>query len=215
MAERDCRERGYGSVSVFVSEGLGEDLTTLESASLGARTDAVVLGDLGDGFTPEILNRIFRTLMDGAELVALQHNRYWRRADGLALDAGAYAAALEYASGREAVTVGKPARAFFWPPWETWGWSAASWLATMSRRTSAGRWRGPARDPGKDRQVPAGRPDSTRDADGDRGLDQGCPGLLAASASDARRRQRADCERASCPVERLRRLRPRHRRAAY
>jgi ribonucleotide monophosphatase NagD (HAD superfamily) len=45
--------------------------------------------------------------------VALQHNRYWRRADGLALDVGAYAAALEYATGREAVTVGKPAREFF------------------------------------------------------------------------------------------------------
>ena len=43
----------------------------------------------------------------------LQHNRYWHRADGLALDVGAYAAALEYASGREAVTVGKPARDFF------------------------------------------------------------------------------------------------------
>src|SRR2546423_1428496 len=50
---------------------------------------------------------------DGAELVALQHNRYWRRADGLALDVGAYAAALEYATGREAVVVGKPAQAFF------------------------------------------------------------------------------------------------------
>ena len=52
-------------------------------------------------------------MMDGAELVALQHNRYWRRSDGLALDVGAYAAALEYATGREAVTVGKPAREFF------------------------------------------------------------------------------------------------------
>jgi phospholysine phosphohistidine inorganic pyrophosphate phosphatase len=45
--------------------------------------------------------------------VALQHNRYWRRADGLVLDVGAYSAALEYASGREAVVVGKPAPAFF------------------------------------------------------------------------------------------------------
>jgi HAD superfamily hydrolase (TIGR01458 family) len=113
MAERYCRERGFRSVTVLVSEGLREDLETLESASLGAHTDAVVLGDLGEGFTPEVLNGVFRSLMDGAELVALQHNRYWRRADGLALDVGAYAAALEYASGREAVTVGKPARAFF------------------------------------------------------------------------------------------------------
>jgi phospholysine phosphohistidine inorganic pyrophosphate phosphatase len=113
MAERYCREQGYGSVRVLVSDGLREDLAELESADSGGRADAVVLGDLGDGFTPEVLNGIFRALMDGAELVALQHNRYWRRADGLALDVGAYAAALEYASSREAVTVGKPARDFF------------------------------------------------------------------------------------------------------
>jgi HAD superfamily hydrolase (TIGR01458 family) len=100
-------------VTVLVSAELREDLTALQSTALGAATDAVILGDLGDGFTPEVLNRVFRTLMEGAELVALQHNRYWRRADGLALDVGAYAAALEYASGKDAVTVGKPARAFF------------------------------------------------------------------------------------------------------
>jgi ribonucleotide monophosphatase NagD (HAD superfamily) len=51
--------------------------------------------------------------MDGAELIALQHNRYWRRQDGLTLDVGAYAAALEYATGVAGVTVGKPAGAFF------------------------------------------------------------------------------------------------------
>jgi phospholysine phosphohistidine inorganic pyrophosphate phosphatase len=113
MAERYCRERGFESVTVLVSEGLREDLAALDSVTPGAHTDAVVLGDLGDGFTPAVLNGAFRALMDGAELVALQHNRYWRRADGLALDVGAYAAALEYATGREAVTVGKPARAFF------------------------------------------------------------------------------------------------------
>ncbi len=113
MAERHCRERGYRSVSLLVSEGLREDLAGLESAAPGSRPDAVVLGDLGDGFTPDVLNGAFRAMMDGAELVALQHNRYWRRADGLALDVGAYAAALEYASDRESVTVGKPARSFF------------------------------------------------------------------------------------------------------
>ncbi|MGO8906520.1 MAG: TIGR01458 family HAD-type hydrolase [Solirubrobacteraceae bacterium] len=113
MAVRYCREREYGSVMALVSDGLREDLAALKSAAPGAHADALVLGDIGDRFTPEVLNGAFRALMDGAELIALQHNRYWRRADGLALDVGAYAAALEYASGREAVTVGKPARAFF------------------------------------------------------------------------------------------------------
>jgi phospholysine phosphohistidine inorganic pyrophosphate phosphatase len=113
MAVRHCRERGYESVVVLVSDKLREDLAPLESLGAGEKADAVVLGDLGDGFTADVLNGAFRLLMDGAELVALQHNRYWRRADGLALDVGAYAAALEYASGREAVVVGKPAEEFF------------------------------------------------------------------------------------------------------
>jgi HAD superfamily hydrolase (TIGR01458 family) len=121
MAERHCQEQGYEAVTVLVSDGLREDLDALDSAVPGARTEAVILGDLGDGFTPEVLNSVFRAMMDGAELVALQHNRYWRRADGLALDVGAYAAALEYASGQEAVTVGKPAQAFFLAAMEDMG----------------------------------------------------------------------------------------------
>ena len=113
MAVSHCEEHGYESVAMLVSEKLREDLAALKELKSGARADAVVLGDLGDGFTAEVLNGAFRQLMDGAELVSLQHNRYWRRKDGLALDVGAYAAALEFASGREGVVVGKPAEAFF------------------------------------------------------------------------------------------------------
>jgi phospholysine phosphohistidine inorganic pyrophosphate phosphatase len=113
MAVSHCEEHGYESVTMLVSEKLREDLTALRELKGGERADAVVLGDLGDGFTSEVLNGAFRQLMDGAELVSLQHNRYWRRKDGLALDVGAYAAALEFASGREGVVVGKPSEAFF------------------------------------------------------------------------------------------------------
>ena len=74
---------------------------------------AVIVGDLGDAFGYDVLNRAFRQVMDGAELIALQKNRYWLRADGLSLDVGPFVAALEYATGREAYVVGKPARAFF------------------------------------------------------------------------------------------------------
>jgi HAD superfamily hydrolase (TIGR01458 family) len=113
MAVRHCRERGYRSVELLVSERLLEDLAPLQRSGSASEADAVILGDLGSAFNADVLNGAFRLLMDGAELVALQHNRYWRRADGLALDVGAYAAALEYATGREAVVVGKPAREFF------------------------------------------------------------------------------------------------------
>ena len=73
----------------------------------------MIVGDLGDRWDYEVLNRAFRRLMDGAELIALQKNRYWETAEGLSLDAGPFVAALEYATGREAEVIGKPSPAFF------------------------------------------------------------------------------------------------------
>ena len=75
--------------------------------------DAVLVGDLGAGWTPALVNEAFRYLMDGAALVALQKGRYWLAADGLRVDAGAWVAALEYASGCSARVCGKPEPAFF------------------------------------------------------------------------------------------------------
>jgi len=113
LAVAHCRSHGYRRVSLMVGESLREDLAGLEAAAADETAEAVVLGDLGAGFTAATLNAAFRRLMDGAELIALQHNRYWRRADGLTLDVGAYAAALEYASGVVPTVIGKPARQFF------------------------------------------------------------------------------------------------------
>lgn len=108
-----CRAAGHDSVLLLVPDGLRGDLAGIGEVRGDEQPDAVVLGDLGDGFTSDALNRAFRVLMDGAELVALQHNRYWRSAEGLVLDVGAYASALEYAAGVEATVVGKPSRQFF------------------------------------------------------------------------------------------------------
>lgn len=75
--------------------------------------DAVFLGDAGEAFTYAALNRAFRLLMEGAPLLAVGRNRYFREPDGLSLDAGPFVAALEHAAGVEAEIVGKPAPAFF------------------------------------------------------------------------------------------------------
>lgn len=85
-----------------------------EFAEFGAEAaDAVLLGDAGEGFTHARLNRAFRLLMDGAPLLAMGNNRYFRADDGLSLDIGPYVAALEYAADTQAVLLGKPAPAFF------------------------------------------------------------------------------------------------------
>ncbi|MDF0601583.1 TIGR01458 family HAD-type hydrolase [Psychromarinibacter sp. C21-152] len=74
----------------------------------------VVVGDAGRYFTYEALNAAFRVLAEGAPFLALAANRVFRDGDGaLSMDAGAFVKALEYASGTEAVVLGKPAPAFF------------------------------------------------------------------------------------------------------
>lgn len=75
--------------------------------------DVVVLGGAYDGFDYTTMNRVFRMLMDGADLVAMHRNLYWRTNEGWQLDGGAYVAALEEATGRPAVVCGKPASAYF------------------------------------------------------------------------------------------------------
>jgi HAD superfamily hydrolase (TIGR01458 family) len=74
---------------------------------------AVVIGDLGPAWSFEVMNRVFRWLVDGAGFVALHRNRYWRSGGELVLDVGAFVAAFEHATGREATLVGKPSRALF------------------------------------------------------------------------------------------------------
>jgi HAD superfamily hydrolase (TIGR01458 family) len=102
---------GERSCFPLVDDSLLEDLEGV--AFTEEHPDYVLVGDLGEGFTYGRLNTAFRLLMDGAQLLALQKNRYWRREDGLSLDAGPFVAALEYASGRSATVVGKPEREFF------------------------------------------------------------------------------------------------------
>jgi HAD superfamily hydrolase (TIGR01458 family) len=111
LAKRRCADAGYESVSLVVLDELRADLEGLEEQ--GDSVDAVIVGDLGEGWDYDVLNRAFRQLMDGAALIALQKNRYWETAEGLSLDAGPFVAALEYATGREAEVVGKPSPAFF------------------------------------------------------------------------------------------------------
>jgi HAD superfamily hydrolase (TIGR01458 family) len=90
--------------------------------------DVVVLGGAYEGFDYPTMNRLFRTVMAGAPLVAMHRNMYWRTNEGLQLDGGAYVAALEQATGTRAVVCGKPAREYFM--------SALDGLGVSAQRTA-------------------------------------------------------------------------------
>jgi HAD superfamily hydrolase (TIGR01458 family) len=110
LAVQRCRDRGHRTVALLMQDEVKEEFAELDE---GDEPDAVIVGDLGERFGYDVLNRAFRQLLAGAELIALQKNRYWLREDGLCLDVGPFIAALEYAAGCDAHVVGKPADAFF------------------------------------------------------------------------------------------------------
>lgn len=102
-------ERGLAP-HFLVNPALMEDFADLPEGD----KPTVIIGDAGDGFTYEAMNEAFRLLEDGAQFIALAKNRKFAGPDGrICLDAGAFVAALEYASGREAEVIGKPSPEFF------------------------------------------------------------------------------------------------------
>ncbi|MGO9482247.1 MAG: TIGR01458 family HAD-type hydrolase [Candidatus Kryptoniota bacterium] len=94
-----------------VGDNLMDDFKGIEISD--KNPDYVVIGDVGTAMNYELLNRVFKFVMAGAELIALQKNKFIRGSDGLQIDAGAFVAALEYAADKEAKIIGKPSRQFF------------------------------------------------------------------------------------------------------
>jgi HAD superfamily hydrolase (TIGR01458 family) len=107
----------------------GDARADLEGVTLvdpGDPADVVVIGGASDAFSYANVNHAFRLLNDGAALVGMHRNLYWRTAGGMQLDAGAYIAGLEEASGTTATICGKPAVPFFEAALELVGVAAGS-----------------------------------------------------------------------------------------
>ena len=115
-----ARSRGYRIIAPFVARQTLPDLGEFELvggtsgvAAREGRPDAIVIGDLGETWSYPLLQEAFRSVMAGAEVIALSRDRYWLRGDGLALDAGPFVAAIEFATAVGARVAGKPSREFF------------------------------------------------------------------------------------------------------
>jgi len=106
------RKAHPGARAFVLSDGDARaDLEGVELVDEGA--GVVVLGGAYEGFDYPTINRVFQMLMDGAALVAMHRNLYWRTSEGWQLDSGAYVSGLEEATGRPAAICGKPAEAYF------------------------------------------------------------------------------------------------------
>jgi HAD superfamily hydrolase (TIGR01458 family) len=110
-ARQHLAARGVRRCHFLLNPSVMPAFVEFDAVNEGA--EAIVLGDMGEGFTFAALNSAFRLLRAGAELVILQKNPFWFAPDGPTLDCGAFAVALEFAAGREGIVVGKPNRRFF------------------------------------------------------------------------------------------------------
>ena len=98
-------------VSVYCKEEIKKYFE--EFLSIG-KPDAVVIGDMEDAWSYEVLNDIFRKVLNGARIIAKQKNKFWKPAGKkLSLDAGAFISAIEYATSKEALLIGKPSPIYF------------------------------------------------------------------------------------------------------
>jgi HAD superfamily hydrolase (TIGR01458 family) len=108
------RTQRPGSKTFVLSDGDATgDLDGVELVPEPGAADVIVLGGASGDFTYATMNAIFRRLMEGAELVGMHRNLFWKTSEGWELDAGAYLVGLEQAAGVLATICGKPEPAYF------------------------------------------------------------------------------------------------------
>jgi HAD superfamily hydrolase (TIGR01450 family) len=93
----------------------GQTLLSADEADAAAPGEvaAVVIGDGEDDLNYRNLDVAFRAIRRGAEFVAMHRNPWWLTPRGETLDAGAFVAGLEVATGRAPVVCGKPSPVVF------------------------------------------------------------------------------------------------------
>jgi len=110
-ALRYLRNQGDPVCRLLLADDVKKDFAEFQLSDTAA--DFIIVGDIGNAWTYQILNEVFNSLMNGAKLIAIHKNRFWQTEDGLQMDIGGFVEGLEYTSGKQAMIIGKPSRDFF------------------------------------------------------------------------------------------------------
>lgn len=105
------KEKDAKSISLFLRGDTYREFKDFHVTT--NKPEYIIIGDIAEDLTYDYLNQAFRLIMSGTRMLALQKNRYWQTNTGLAIDTGAVVAALEYATQKRAIVIGKPNAAFF------------------------------------------------------------------------------------------------------
>ena len=105
-------KKGISNIYLLANKSLEKDF---EGFNFDEKNpEAVILGDIYKEFDWECLNKIFQLIINNETIIiGLHKNKYCRRGDSLTLDLGPFVQALEYASSKKAIIIGKPESNFF------------------------------------------------------------------------------------------------------
>ena len=106
------KKKNISRISLFTNQSLQEDFSDFVIDEL--KPEAIILGDLYKEFTWEKLNKAFQIILEANPLIiALHKNKYCKRENKITLDLGPFVAALEYATSKKSILIGKPEKNFF------------------------------------------------------------------------------------------------------
>ncbi|KAJ1957645.1 hypothetical protein EC988_000724 [Linderina pennispora] len=109
-AKRLVQEHNHRPLLLLEDEAL-EQFTDIDQSEPHT---AVVLGLAPSKLDYANMNRAFTALMNGAELIGIHRAKYFASSENtLSIGPGGFIAALEYATGKQGVLVGKPKREFY------------------------------------------------------------------------------------------------------
>ena len=105
------RQFNNPSCYLLLAEDVKQDFYEIKQSA--SQANYIIIGDIGKQWNYSLLDQVFNRLIDGAELIAMHKNRFWKTETGLQMDIGGFITALEYASDRKSVLIGKPSPNFF------------------------------------------------------------------------------------------------------
>jgi len=111
-AKNYLRDNAVKKISLITNIEIIEEFSDYEITQ--KNPEAIIMGDIYKNFKWEILDRIFKLIyINNTALIALHQNKYCMRDGKVSLDLGPFVKAIEYASGKKSILMGKPEKNFF------------------------------------------------------------------------------------------------------
>ena len=106
------KKKNISKIFLLTNPQLSEDFKEFKIDK--NKSVAIIIGDLYKKFNWEKLNEAFQIVSkNDALIIALHKNKYCKRENKIGLDLGPFVAALEYATSKKSILIGKPEKNFF------------------------------------------------------------------------------------------------------